>query len=371
MVLGDEKLAVQVSDTSQDDEWDRFLQKNPAGEFEQTCCWAEVKKIEGWGCQRVVMIRKKAILGGFQILWRKTRWGRIGYVTKGPVVAINNKWALALITDLIKKAARELRLVALLVLPPKEGRLSRVIGPKNKFLPNRVMDIITATLVVDISEGMKAVEARMRRNTRQQIRRSYRNNVSVREGGEKDLATFFYLMRQTCKRQGVTPNPSSVAALERLWKTSQTFGGCRLTLAEYQKRPIAGLFCIPFNRIINIWKKGSVPDYLHLNPMEMLYHEAMSWAHGKGYQSADFISLDRDIAESLLNNVPLTEKQRRSRDVFNLGFGGYPVILPNAYIHFTNQVLYQGYLLIVRNSFFYRQLKNGKKVLGFIKKKLC
>lgn len=359
VMSGGETLSAWFSIESQDAAWDMFLQQTSLGEFQQTSCWAKVKQIDGWECLRVVLTSNQKIFGGFQVLWRASRWGRIGYVSKGPVAENENKETVMLLVDLLGRAARQLRLIALMVHPPENSRLFSSLLPQARFVPNKLMSIITATLMVDVSNGVKSVEALMRRTTRKKHRRAIRNGIVIREGNERDIGIFFRLMLDTCKRQGVNPVPSTERALMELWRSFRNIGGCRLTLADYDGRTIAGLFCIPFGKIVRFWKKGSMPEHLHLHPVEMLYHEAMSWACSKGYHYCDFVSIDRKIAESLINGISLTENQKKSRDFFNLGFGGHPVILPEAYIYFPNSLLFNGYRLLIDNDFIFRYFKKG------------
>jgi len=355
--LSGESVSVWYSTERQDEAWDHFLNAIPLGEFQQTGCWAKVKQTDGWKSFRVVLTCHQKFIGGFQVLWRKSRSFQIGYISKGPVLEKESKEAMVIILELIERAARHLRLIALIIHPPEKSRLGSSLIAQANFFLNRWMGIVTATLMVDVSKGMEAVEARMRRDRRQKLRKAHLNKVSIREGNEKDIGTFFQLMLETCKRQGTQPNPSSELALKALWENAQAFGGCRLTLAEHNGRSIAGQFCIPFGKVLRMWKKGSLPEYLRLHPVEMLYQETMSWAYLNGYQCCDLIELDRNIAEALLNGFPLTEQQKKSRDTFNLGFGGYPVILPDAFIHFPNSILSHSYRLLSKNIFITQYLK--------------
>ncbi len=84
---------VKAWQTSKDDDpsWDSFLNSTPGGQFEQTGLWAQTKKLNGWSCLRVVLTCKENIIAGFQILMKTKQFiGKIGYISKGPVVAFQN-----------------------------------------------------------------------------------------------------------------------------------------------------------------------------------------------------------------------------------------------------------------------------------------
>ena len=357
-------INASVSTALEDPAWDEFLKNSPLGEFPQSSAWARYKQVGGWECARTLLKRGQRIAGGFQVLWRKTRFGRIGYVSKGPVAEAEEPEVVDAAVTLLAQAARRLGLAGLVVQPPGGSRLTASRMPPAKFLPNRILGIITATLVVDASGGMAAVEAQMRRTTRQLLRKAIRSGVTVREGSGDDLETFFQLMLKTCERQNSSPNPSSAAALKMLWNAFGGAAGCRLTLAEHGGNAIAGLFCIGFGGILTFWKKGSLPERLPQHPMELLYHEALAWANSRGYRFCDFLALGRQTAEALITGEPLSVEQRRSRDIFNLGFGGAPVLLPEAYMHFPNPALSVAYRSLAGNECTLRWMKKAAQKLN-------
>lgn len=177
------------------------------------------------------------------------------------------------------------------------------------------------------------------------IRQAQRKGVVLREGGEADIPLFFELMRQTCIRQRVAPNPGSEAEVRRIWRAFQSGGRFRMAFAEHEGKVLATLTAIRFGDRVSLWKKGWTSESSDLRPNHLLYYDALCWAQREGAKICDFYSLRRDIAEALLAGRPLTEAQSRSRDRFHLGFGGRPVLLPPAYIHFRSPVLRVAYRL--------------------------
>src|SRR5262245_2268685 len=65
--------------------WDNFLRGTDLGQFQQSSLWAQAKQVDGWQSLRLILEQEQRIVGGFQILWRRTRFGRVGYIIKGPV----------------------------------------------------------------------------------------------------------------------------------------------------------------------------------------------------------------------------------------------------------------------------------------------
>ena len=74
--------------------------------------------------------------------------------------------------------------------------------------------------------------------------------------------------------------------------------------------------------------------------------DALEWAKEAGYKIFDFFSLNQRIATKLISGTPLSQEDRKTRDMFHLGFGITPKILPDAYVWFRNPFLrYIGRLL--------------------------
>ena len=350
-------MTVSVTSALDDPDWDRFLQSVPQGEFEQGCCWARYKQTAGWQCSRALIRQDQQIVGGFQLLWRPTRFGRIGYVSRGPVAAVENLETVDRLVELLIESAKRLRLAAMVVHPPARSRHMASRLPPDRFAPNRLLGIITATLFLDVSSGMGAVEAQMSKNTRKHIRQAARMGITVREGSEEDIGPFFRLMLETCRRQNVRPNPPTESAVRALWDAWRGLGNCRLTIAEYERRPISALLCMGWGDVVTLWKKGSLPEPFHGTPMELLYYETFLWANRQGYRYCDFGALRRLTAETLIQGLPLSDEQKSSRDFFNLKFGGNPVLLPEAYLHFSNPLARRAYGLLAKNEWALKYLK--------------
>src|SRR5579863_7646085 len=68
-------------------DWDGYLRGSGQGQFQQSSIWAEVKQSDGWHAVRVVLEQEGITIGGFQLLWRHTRFGRMGFLNKGPVLS--------------------------------------------------------------------------------------------------------------------------------------------------------------------------------------------------------------------------------------------------------------------------------------------
>ncbi len=326
-----------------DDDWDQFLASVPLGHFQQSSQWALAKSTEGWKPIRAILNSGGRIVGGFQILARDTRFGRFGYISKGPVAAEETPEALAEMIRAVKNTARTERLHALIVQAPDASRIESSLLSSHGFLPNRLVDVVRATLLVDLSLGMEQIGRCMRKNTWVEIRQAQRRGVTIREGTEKDLPAFFELMLATCQRQETRPSPSSAQDLLGVWKAFASKGSARLSLAECDGTAVAGAFCICFGSRVTIWKKGWSGAHRDRHPNQLLLFESIEWAARNGYELFDFAALAPDTARTLLQGGPLSETQKKSRDFVHLSYGNKPVLLPEDQVYLPNPFLRHAY----------------------------
>lgn len=337
-VVGNGMLA-RFSSAADDGVWDDFLSATAQGHFQQSSHWARAKAVEGWQPVRVILTRDKEIVGGFQMLSRPSRLGRIGYISKGPVLTLAEPAAVELAFDAIFSAVRREKLRALIVQVPDEPGIEAWSFVAHRFAPNHLVQVISATLLIDTAGGMEDIRRRMRRTTTKDLKRAEKRGVKIREGTEADLGTFFRLMTETCRRQNTAPSPASEAALLGVWNAFRPQDAIRLTLAELEGEPVAGILCLCFGNRVTAWKKGWSGAHGERQPNQLVMFEAIQWSHRRGYHIFDCTAMNRSTAESLLNGNELSDDQKRGRDFFLLGYGGRPVLLPESWVYFANPVL--------------------------------
>ncbi|MDB6114406.1 MAG: hypothetical protein JWQ62_1351, partial [Lacunisphaera sp.] len=210
---------------------------------------------------------------------------------------------------------------------------------RHHFSSSPVGSVISATATIDVSGGRSAWESRMNRQARREARKAVKEGVAVQPGGRQDLALFFALMCESCRRQNTHPNPGRLELLEALWDLFHPH--VMLGFAVTNGETMAGLLMIGHGRRLTFWKKGWNASGTKLYANCLLMVEALSWAHDRGYETVDFAGLDHRIAETLISGGLLDESQRRSRHMFNLRLGAEPRILPPARLLVLNPALRQ------------------------------
>jgi len=320
-------------------DWDLFLENSEYGHFQQSSCWADFKGSQGWQAHRYIDHRSGSIRGGFQILCKTMRIGTLCYISKGPVIEHNDAELLRELLEIAVKIVSEKKFPSLIVqLPDRCTGLDSLLRSCG-FIKMPGKAIINATAVIDLNHSLETIRANFRQTTRKNIRQALRRGVTVREGSQEDLNAFFSLMAQTCLRQKTKPNPANPEELHSLWSAFSKRGKIRLTLAEDREEIIAGLLCIGFGKRFTFWKKGSNPGQFNTHAMPLLYWEALEWAKENGYKVSDFFALKRRIASKLLSGTPLSQDEKKTKDMFNLGFGITPEVLPSAHIWLKNRLL--------------------------------
>jgi lipid II:glycine glycyltransferase (peptidoglycan interpeptide bridge formation enzyme) len=319
--------------------WDDFLRGCKRGQFQQSSLWAQAKPIEGWKNFRVIFEQGEGICGGFQVLWRPTRFGSVGFVNKGPVLSFEEPEKVEFSLDLLHRVIQTYQLMALIVQPPDETQLFGSGLATRGFVPDPLTNVISSTCMVDLTGSCGAWETGIRQSRKVEIRQAIRRGVTIREGGDADIPKFFSLMSATCVRQRVPPHPASVEALRDLVRAFQPRGEVRLSFADYHGETIAGQLDLKFGRRATTWKKGWNGAHPNLHPNALLAYESLRWAERLGCECLDFAGMDRSLAESLSAQGPLTEAQKMGRDMFNLGFGAKPRLLPRAVIYWRNPLL--------------------------------
>jgi hypothetical protein len=345
---GPGETVVWRSHALMDAAWDDFLRTTPCGQFQQASAWADYKAGEGWHHHRMILTSGDAIVGGFQLLWRATRLGRIGYVSKGPVACPEAVDRIRLLEVLLEDVAAELGLRAVIVQLPDESRADAVQALGRDLIRDNPMGVIEATYVVDVRRNKEELFARMGRILRQNVRTAMKQAaMTIRVGDEQDLPRFFELMEATCVRQSTKPNPPSLDAVRRLWRAFSGTNEVRLTFADCAGATPAATLSILFGDRMSVWKKGWDGSRSDWHPTKLLEWDAIEWAHDHGYRVCDFGSFNRVAATKIIGGQPASALDLTSRDAFRIRFGGVPQLLPAAHILVPNVF----YRWLYRNAF--------------------
>jgi hypothetical protein len=322
-----------------DPAWDDFLRSTPQGQFQQSSLWAEYKALEGWSHYRVIVTDAVGMVGGFQILWKKSRLGRIGYVSKGPVVHPESSHLVEVTGRLLHAASKTLGLTGVIVQQPDEAQNFLSADPLSGFVTSNPKAVVEATYLVDVRDNLERVRSRMSASLRRNVRKAHKQKATIRIGTAADLPLFFKLMSSICRRQNTAPNPGSLEAVRHLWTVFAPTNSIRVTIAECAGQSPAAKLSLIFGDLVTVWKKGWDGTHGDWHPNELLEDEFLEWAHVQGYRACDFGSFNRSHASRILAGEMLGPTDLNSRDYYHFRFGGQPKLLPRSVVLFPNPCL--------------------------------
>jgi peptidoglycan pentaglycine glycine transferase (the first glycine) len=178
--------------------WDDYILDN-GGHPLQLWGWGQVKAGNGWKAERYFFVDDEVVVGAAQVLIRPlpAPFMSFAYVPRGPVLndMTRTDEFLGHAAALLKKSHRVL---ALSVEPPSR---ECTLGTKWRRSKNRILSNETILLNLTLSDS--DLLATMAKKTRQYIRKSASDGVSVkRVRSEEDVAACLEIYQKTAQRAG-------------------------------------------------------------------------------------------------------------------------------------------------------------------------
>lgn len=307
-------------------EWEAFLEAHPWGQFQQSTRWAKAKAADGWEARLVTFHNAEELTGGFLTLIKRTRWGRIGFVNKGPVLREENGQFIPLALDAVRRVVVEESLRVLVLQPPDLGQISPNYLLAAGFSSWSVPGVLDATAWASLDGDAESIRTRMGRTAQKECLQALAKGVRIFEGDASHLGLFFDLMAHTCRRQGVKPNPRTAKALQAI---GEAFGSrVHLLFAEVEEQIIAGLLILCFGNRSTFWKKGWNEKFPEAHPNTLLNYEAMVRSHAWACSFVDFSGMDRALAERWAADKSVCKDLNKTRHAFNIRLGAVPRLLP-------------------------------------------
>ncbi|MBE0681813.1 MAG: peptidoglycan bridge formation glycyltransferase FemA/FemB family protein [Anaerolineales bacterium] len=329
---------IQVSNEINDLKWNEFVASVPSGHHVQTSLWGQVKAILDWRAERILITEQDGrIVAGAQILMRPfAHLFTVAYITKGPVLAREDSACAEIIIQTAIQIGRENHAQMLAIQPPNNGTAMISLLSECGFESSSLELAPVASIVIDLAPNENQLLSQMKRQTRQNIHRSEREGIAVREGNASDLNIFYSLHIATSQRQKFVPY--SLKYFRHLWDVFEPHGYISLFIAEYNHVPISALLTIPFGNTVIAKILGWSGEFSQLRPNDAIFWHAIKWSKLHGYRYFDFEGIDVDGAKAILAGNSLPESIQHSPDFLKLGFGGQVVLYPPAYDMVYNPV---------------------------------
>jgi len=174
------------------DRWDELVVATGRGHILQTRAWAELKATTGWGARRFVLDG-----GVAQVLTKRLPLGiTVAYAPRGPLVE-PDRLADAIVA--VRDALANERCASLLCDPevPPDGALRDALA-RAGVRRSPVFVQPRRTLLMDLTLDPDALQAAMRKKTRQYIKKGEREGVVTEE--TRDLDRFLRVLRAVGER---------------------------------------------------------------------------------------------------------------------------------------------------------------------------
>ncbi len=363
--MGNQTDELIVRTSLHDPEWDDFVASTEGGHHVQTSLWAQIKSTLGWKPLRVIRMNSNAIIAGLQMLIRSYPvLGKVGYVSKGPIFLHEDR---DVVNSIIAQTVRECqfrRIRILAIQPPNNADSISTLLIENHFQRSSMILAPTASVVTDLCPDEERLLMRMHEATRHNIRYGLKNGLTILEGPNDSLKSFYDLHLRTSQRQNFLPYPYEY--FETMRDALEPQGYFQLLFVEYDHQPVSCLLLVPFRDVVITKLCGWSGMYAKLKPNDVMQWAAIKWAKSHGYRFLDFDGFDRERANLLLRGEPLPESWTHTPDHFKYGFGGEVVLYPEAY----DYVPFKPYRWIYRKLDSYQNNNSGvSRVLDFLRKR--
>ncbi len=336
---------IQISYQAEEPKWDTFVSQVPGANHLQTSLWGRVKTFSGWSAARVIISEGEVIVAGVQLLIKSLPLiGSIAYVPKGPLFSSKEPETRGFVITALFNLIKKHRMAYIILQPPiDDAELSGQLL-RHGFQQSKNTVAPTATVLLDLTIDIDDILARMRRGTRQQIKKSQHQGLVAREGTKSDLNTFLSLLAESGKR--LKFSPESEEYYRTMWKILQPHGHVKLFVVELTENAIAALLTIPFGNTVICKRIGWSGTHAKLFPNDLLLWTAITWAKAKGYTYFDLEGINRKDAESLIHGDAHQDDIKHKPSFFKIGFGGSVILLPLAYDYIPNPALRYAYTKI-------------------------
>ena len=326
-----------LTNESDINEFNKFLENNERCNFQQSLEWSKVKT--SWKTEVILAEDKnKNIIGSLTVWIRKIPiFGHIMYAPRGPICDVHNKEVLEQLTEGAKELAKKYKAIVLRIEPDiksddiefKNNMIE--LGYKIKDDAKNFREEIQPRYVFRLDVKGKTedeVFKNFHQKTRYNVRLATKKGVTVKEGTREDLRDFHKIMITTGKRDGFIIRP-----LEYFEKMYDELGQehMKILMAYYEGKPISGVIPIIYGNKTWYLYGASSNEHRNLMPNYLLQWEMIKLA----------LQNKSDIYD--LRGVPGIADDSNGLYRFKKGFGAeYTEFVGEVYIPFK-PIMYNMY----------------------------
>ena len=317
-------------------EYETFVQGHPKGHFAQSSLWAKQKPAWTW---KAIISRDSEgkIRGSVAFLIRKMPLiGRkMMYACRGPVCDLDDRTTFAELMYAAKKLAAQEKAYVIKIDPDVPSNQTDFVKmlEENGFRTRdtgKNFEAIQPRYVFRLYLNGRSEEeilASFHQKWRYNIRLATKKGVEVRICGKEMVADFARIMVETGLRDNFATRPP-----EYFSAMLDNFGEkCRLYMAFYEDKPIAGTLAIHYGDKVWYLYGASSNEYRNLMPNYLLQWRMIQWAIETGCRVYDFRGVSGDISE---------DNPHYGLYRFKQGFHGEFTEFVGEYDYVQNQLMY-------------------------------
>jgi lipid II:glycine glycyltransferase (peptidoglycan interpeptide bridge formation enzyme) len=233
------------------EEWNRFVEAAPYHAFPQLWEWGEVRALGGWRPIRLAVGPEGGPpVAGAQLLLRRVPlvgW-HLAYVPRGPIGELDDPGVRRALIAALRALGREERIATVRADP--EAGPDTAYGGSLAGSPWRVAPKVQppTTRVIDLTAGVEALRAGLKRKHRQYVNKAERDGVAIErfdgtvsaERMAPALADFNRIYADTARRAGFVARQPFY--YERVWSLFAPTGRVRLSFATIGGERVATIF---------------------------------------------------------------------------------------------------------------------------------
>ena len=190
-------------------EWLSVVAKFPEANFLQSWQWGDAYASTNSTVVRYIISDGSTVLGGFQAIIHNAKRGRYMAVPGGPLIDWDNKSLASYTIDTMKRIGRDHGCVFVRFRPQdrhSDELKSWLAASGARIAPMHVS--ADHTSIIDLTHPLDDILASMRRQTRYEVRRSTKRDITIDTATDAEsLETFIAQQIETASRQKFIPSP--------------------------------------------------------------------------------------------------------------------------------------------------------------------
>jgi len=332
--------------------WNKLVETAPAFCLMQSYEWGEFKETQGWKAQRLALKENGNLIAGVQVLFRPILNGllSVAYIPRGPIIQVEDRSGVEALLSAVHTLAHKSRAIFIKIEPYWEHNPATT-----RYLENQGFEVSKqtiqprASIILDLTLEPKDLLLNMHRSTRYNIHVASRNGVSIQEGSESDLPSFYEMLSYTAERNKFPIRPFEYYKQE--WLKFNRKGFVKLFFAKYDRKYIGARMAFFIGKYAADLHAASLTEFNYLKANPLLVWETMMWAKRNGCFFYDLWGIPDEVGEVYRKEECDPAKKEGGLwgvYLFKRGFGGKVVYYSGAYDYVYKKYIYS---VFVKNIF--------------------